>query len=354
MPKKNHNKELAGLIAEAESDKLKELKRTNERLLKQIDKLKDKKADMIQAVYQGARDGMSTLTLPKITKPNLKKNHKDKEICVPLLSDIQLAKRTTDYGTEVAEKRVIEYAHRIVKLTNIQRQSHNVDKCVVLALGDIVEGELIFPGQAHLIDSSLYRQVTVDGPRILHTFFTILLEAFDEVECVWVIGNHGALGGRSRRDYNPETNADRMLGKILQTMFAGEKRIKFTIPEGVDNHWYAVANLGRKAKFLCFHGDNIRGSMGLPFYGYNKKILGWKALASQGLMEDFTHAVCGHYHTPTSLYINDVRVWVNGSTESYNSYAQEQLASMGRPSQYCLFVKPNKGVTAEYLVNLEE
>ncbi len=94
--------------------------------------------------------------------------------------------------------------------------------------------------------------------------------------------------------------------------------------------------------------------MGLPFYGYNKKILGWKALASQELMEDFTHAVCGHYHTPTSLYINDVRVWVNGSTESYNSYAQEQLASMGRPSQYCLFVKPDKGVTAEYLVNLEE
>ena len=27
---------------------------------------------------------------------------------------------------------------------------------------------------------------------------------------------------------------------------------------------------------------------------------------------------------------------------------------MGRPSQFCLFVKPDKGVTAEYLVNLEE
>ena len=181
-----------------------------------------------------------------------------------------------------------------------------------------------------------------------------MLTEFEEVECYWVIGNHGALGGRSRRDYNPESNADRMLGKILQTMFAGEKRIKFINPEGVDNHWYTVARLGPKAKFFCFHGDNIRGTMGVPFYGYNKKILGWKALASQGLMEDFTHAVCGHYHTPTSLYINDVRVWVNGSTESYNSYAQEQLASMGRPSQFCLFVKPTKGVTAEYLVNLEE
>jgi len=354
MPKKT-DKQLASLIAEAESDKIKELKNTNERLLRQIDKLKDKKADLIEAVYQGARDGMSTLTLPKISKSTIpNKKTKDTEICVPLLSDIQLAKRTPDYDSKIAEKRVIEYANRIVKLTKIQRQSHNVNKCVVLALGDIVEGELIFPGQSHLIDSSLYRQVTVDGPRILYAFFTTLLQEFDEVECYWVIGNHGALGGRSRRDYNPETNADRMLGKILDTMFANEKRIKFHIPEGVDNHWYTVADLGVKAKFFCFHGDNIRGSMGLPFYGYNKKILGWKALASQGLMENFTHAVCGHYHTPTSLYINDVRVWVNGSTESYNSYAQEQLASMGRPSQFCLFVKPSKGVTAEYLVNLEE
>ena len=354
MPKKT-DKQLASLIAEAESDKIKDLKNTNERLLRQIDKLKDKKADLIEAVYQGARDGMSTLTLPKISKSTIpNKKTKDTELCVPLLSDIQLAKRTPDYDSKIAEKRVIEYANRIVKLTKIQRQSHNVNKCVVLALGDIVEGELIFPGQSHLIDSSLYRQVTVDGPRILYAFFTTLLQEFDEVECYWVIGNHGALGGRSRRDYNPETNADRMLGKILDTMFANEKRIKFHIPEGVDNHWYTVADLGVKAKFFCFHGDNIRGSMGLPFYGYNKKILGWKALASQGLMENFTHAVCGHYHTPTSLYINDVRVWVNGSTESYNSYAQEQLASMGRPSQFCLFVKPSKGVTAEYLVNLEE
>ena len=84
----------------------------------------------------------------------------------------------------------------------------------------------------------------------------------------------------------------------------------------------------------------------------NMRDLGWKSLAANGLMEDFTHAVCGHYHTPTTMYINDTRVWVNGSTESYNTFAQEQLASMGRPSQFCLFVKPNKGVTAEYLVQL--
>jgi len=345
------DRELAELLADVESEKIQELKETNSRLLKRIDKLKDKKADMAEAIYRGARDGMSTLSLPKVKAPPKTTSKKGEEICVPLLSDIQLAKQTESYNTEVAEERVLRYAEKIIKIARIQKATHIVKKCVVFALGDIIEGELIFPGQAHEIDSSLYRQVTVDGPRILSRFFNTLLTEFEEVECYWVIGNHGALGGRSRKDYNPETNADRMLGKILQTMFEGEKRIKFHIP---DRSWYTVADLGVKAKFLLFHGDNIRGTMGVPFYGYNKKILGWKSLGAAGLMEQFTHAVCGHYHTPTHLYINDIRVWVNGSTESHNPYAQEQLASMGRPSQYTLFVKPSKGVTAEYLVDLEE
>ena len=127
MPKNPNEKELASLIADAESDRVKELKNTNERLLKQIDKLKDKKADMIEAVYRGAKDGMSTLTLPKISKPTpSKKRTKQEEICVPLLSDIQLAKRTPDYDTLIAEERVIRYAHKIVKLAEIQRATHKI------------------------------------------------------------------------------------------------------------------------------------------------------------------------------------------------------------------------------------
>lgn len=349
------DKEIAKLLAEVESEQIKELQETNLRLLKRIDKLRAKKEQYVEALQEAVLDNFRMLELPKIAVPPHSKKRGGKEICVPIISDIQLAKTTATYNSQIAEQRVDLYADKIIKLARLHKATTPVDKCVVLAVGDIVEGELIFPGQAHEIDSSLYKQVTVDGPRIMYNFFSKLLTEFKEVEVVWVIGNHGALGGRSRRDYNPETNADRMLGKILETMFAKEKRIKFIIPEGdKKKNWYTVANLGDKCKILCFHGDNIRGSMGLPFYGYNKKILGWKALASAGLMEDFTHAVCGHYHTPTSLYLNDVRLWVNGSTESHNAYAQEQLAAMGRPSQYTLFVKPDKGVTAEYLVDLQE
>ena len=215
-----NSKEVDKLIAEAESIIIQELKADNLKLLKQVDKLKNKKADLIEAMFDAVRMNLATWAKPKIPTPTSSKKSKNEEVAVAILSDIQLAKVTPDYDSDIAEERVVAYAHKIVELTNLQRNAHPVNKCAVLVAGDIVEGELIFPGQSHMIDASLYRQVTVDGPRILHKFLSILLTEFEEVEVYWVIGNHGALGGRSRKDYNPETNADRMLGRILKMRFA--------------------------------------------------------------------------------------------------------------------------------------
>src|SRR5690606_3245952 len=120
---------------------------------------------------------------------------------------------------DVCEQRIELLCDKTERLVNIQRSDHPVRKLRVWMLGDIIEGELIFPGQPHLIDSSLYRQVTVDGPRICANYLRRMLALFEEVEVVCVIGNHGRLGGRASRDYNPETNADRMLYRILQMMF---------------------------------------------------------------------------------------------------------------------------------------
>ncbi len=353
----NKDKELARLLADAESERVKELEDANIKLLRQLDKAKNKTEKLVEAVYSAVKTSITTYRKSNVPKPKLPKKKKvGEEIACAVLSDVQLAKITPTYNTQIAEERVVRYAHKIIDLANIQRQAHNVNKIAVFCVGDIVEGELIFPGQEHLIDSSLYSQVTVDAPRILTQFFDILLANFEEVQVHWVIGNHGHLGGRSRKNYHPDSNADRMLGKILDMIYESEKRITFSIPDSVnaDNHWFDIADLGEKCKFFLWHGDNVRGFGGFPWYGFGKKIMGWKTLASNGLMPDFDYAIAGHFHTPNTQYINDVRLWINGSTESYNTYALEQLASMGRPCQYLLFCKPKHGVTAEYLVNLED
>lgn len=334
----------------AETGPGEDLKAALRKALRDLDSAKNHKSELVEAVYQAARDGVSALTIPAVPAPKADRRKGDAEIAVVVLSDWQLAKITPTYNSEVCEERIERLADKVEKLVGIQRADHPVREIYCLLLGDLVEGELIFPGQSHLIDASLYRQVMVDGPRILSNFLRRMAASFETVHVVGVIGNHGALGGRARRDYHPETNADAMLMEVTRLITASEKRIRWApnMTPG-ERHWYAVAQIGSKRWFM-FHGDQVKGGFGgIAWYGFQKKLLGYRQ------MYGFDYALSGHFHTPVSaFYTGGLRHWGNGSTESDNTYAAEQLAASGEPSQWLLFQHPDKGVTAEYLVRLEE
>jgi hypothetical protein len=335
-----------------------ELKAAHSRALKALSKRDTDRAELVEAVYRAAKDASLGLAIKPVAAPakQPKSRRNAEEVAVPLLSDLQLAKVTPTYNSDICEERVEKYADKIIALTNIQRSDHPVRKAHVTVLGDVVEGTMIFPGQSFLVDGGLYEQVTVNGPRILVNFFRRLLSEFDEVEATMVIGNHGRIGGRASKDGDPQDNADRMLYRIVQQIFEsmGEKRIKFNIPDAKgDRAWYAVANVG-KWRALCMHGDQFRGggTIGtLPFYSVFKKTSGW---ASGGLDENFDAVLAGHWHQGALLPINKRNVYINGSTESTNPYATEMLSAQQSPSQWLLFVHPEDGiVTAQYQVWLD-
>lgn len=339
--------ELAEVKQERGAD---DLRASNRRLLVQLEKARATRAELVEAVYQAAKDAASSLSIPPVPKPAPDRRKGKPEVAVAVLSDWQLGKKTPTYTSEVCEERVERYAEKVISLANIQRADHPVRSVHVWLLGDLVEGELIFPGQAHRVDASLYRQVAVDGPRILAGLLRRLLGAFDEVSATAVIGNHGAIGGPVRREMHPESNADQMLYRIVSQIVT-DKRLTWNIadPSG-ERGWYAIDRIGNYS-CLLFHGDQIRGGFaGFPFYGLAKKVWGW----STAIGEPFTDVALGHWHTPTRVTLNTVTARVNGSTESDNTYALENLAAAGRPAQWLLFVEPEAGrVTAEYLVNLE-
>ena len=67
------NKDIDKLIAEAESSKIQELKADNLKLLRQLEKAKNKKEDMIDAVYEAVSTNLRTWAKPKIPKPIVSK-----------------------------------------------------------------------------------------------------------------------------------------------------------------------------------------------------------------------------------------------------------------------------------------
>lgn len=334
-----------------------ELRIAYSKLLQEYEKVKSKKEDLVNAIYEAVSDDIRNNKLEKVKKPAKDpRGKRNEEVAVAVLADWQLAKVTPDYNTEVCEKRIYKFAEKIMQLSEIQRADHPVRHLRLWVLGDIVEGELIFPGQSFLVDGGLYRQVTIDGPRIFKNFITSLLSSFDTIEVVCVIGNHGRLTGRQKGDYDPESNADRMLYQIVRLMFEDEPRVTFNIPDGRgERNFYAIDTIGNYS-CLLIHGDQFNGINSIT--SLKNKVYGWKvgaitrtAIENDGFVitEHFDDVYMGHFHTPSKFTFNTVQLRVSGSPESTNTYAIERLGAIGRPSQPLLFVHPEKGiVTAEY------
>lgn len=338
---------MSDLASELAADQSEEdTKAALNRALRALEKAKASRQDLVDAVYRAAADAMAALDIPPVPVPKSDRR-KGGEVAVAMLSDWQLGKSTPTYDTSTCEQRVNQYADKVLELAAIQRADHPVRTLHVWLLGDLIEGELIFPGQAHRIDASLFRQVTVDGPRILSGFLRRMLSDFDSVHVTSVDGNHGAIGGPYRREMHPESNADRMLYQIVRELLSGEARLTWSMsdPNG-ERNWYAIDTIGNYSAMLL-HGDQIRGGFaGMPWYGFYKKVLGWRQIIGP-----FTEVAAGHWHQPAAFPLNEVIVRVNGSTESDNTYALENLAAAGRPCQWLHFVHPERGeTTAEYRV----
>lgn len=324
------------------------LRSENKKLARQVDRYKNIKEEASHLVYQAAFDAFSNFDLPKISKPVLTKKRATPETAVAVFADWQLGKVTSTYNSDVLARRIEQYTEKMIEIVNIQRAHHNVDNLHVWLLGDIVEGEEIFPGQSHLLDAGLYRQVGIYGPEILTKFITTALENFEHIHITGVIGNHGAVGGRARKQHDPETNMDRLLYKIVQLIFKDEPRVTFNIPDGRgERSFYAVDTIGSYSSLLI-HGDQMPSPT--AFHAYYKKIMGWKDGA---IPENFEDVFMGHYHQQVKVTIGSGLLRISGSPESNNTYAQEYFSSMSRPCQHLMFVHPDNGVTSEYSIWLD-
>jgi hypothetical protein len=78
--------------------------------------------------------------------------------------------------------------------------------------------------------------------------------------------------------------------------------------------------------------------------------MGWKDGA---IAEPFDDVFMGHYHQNAKMTLGNSILRISPSPESYNTYAQEVLAVMGRPAQHLQFVHPLVGVTSEHTIYLD-
>ena len=316
------------------------------RALRALDKAKVSRDELVAAVYQAAKDAAASVTIPPVPKRIAEPDKRiDPEAAVVLMADWQYGKTTpAPYDSDVARARIDRFTDKALRIIDYVRAHHPVPEVHCLYLGDLVEGELIFSGQAHRIDASLYRQVFEVGEIIANQVRRFQAHV-DVVKVRGVIGNHGAIGGPFRREMHPETNADAMAINIARLHLP---RVEFPEPmtKG-EREWFAIHEVMGRKWFLA-HGDQVKGaSFGVPWYGFKKHIQGWYMT-----LGPFDYVATGHWHQTVREDINGIIHFGAGSTESANTYAQEWLAGGGQQGSQWLIFQNADGLTSEHPIRL--
>lgn len=339
---------LSNLPEGIESEDVKELRNALFRLQKQLLKAKTRNEDLVEATHQAAYDAMLAMgPLKPVVEPKVAKSGKTKpEVALWHMTDWQGAKKTTTYNSEVMRKRVMEFAEKAVRITEIQRADHPVKECYILFGGDMVEGLFNFPTQAFEIDATLFEQY-VNVSRLCVDVVRFALSHYEKVTVVPEWGNHGRIG--SKRDNVPRSdNFDRMCYELARQLLAGEKRL--TWQECADD--IQRVHIG-EYRALLIHGDEVgRNGFASPST-IVQHINRWR---SGSYPWEFRDVYIGHYHTHNEWALANGlgSVYQTGSTESDNRYAGVMLAATAIPSQRLHFIDPIKGrVTAGYKVWLD-
>jgi hypothetical protein len=281
-----------------------------------------------------------------VPAPELTASKKKAEVALWHMTDWQGAKKTTSYNSEVMRTRVLSFAEKAVRITDIMRADHPVNEVVIMFGGDMVEGLFNFPSQAFEIDSTLFEQY-VNVSRLCVDVVRYALANYNKVTVVPEWGNHGRIG--SKRDNVPRSdNFDRMCYELAKQLLQNEKRLSWQdCPEDIQR--VEIGNY----RALLIHGDEI-GRNGFASPGaIVQHIARWQ---SGSYPWQFRDTYIGHFHTHNEWALPNGlgSVYQTGSTESDNRYAGVMLAASATPSQRLHFVDPVKGrVTAAYKVWLD-
>ena len=243
------------------------------------------------------------------------------------------------YSSEIAQRRVADFYAESVRI--IQSQPRQVRTAHSLYLGDLVEGEQIFQGQAYKIDGSLFRQIFRVSEMIVNGLRQ-LLSVVTTVNAEGVGGNHGDNG----RDSHPETNFDNVSMEVARRLLRDESRLTFPEPITPDeNHWSMVHKV-RGKEWFGLHGNQIRSQP-------NTKATRDKLQGYFNVMGPFDYAVTGHYHQALQQDVGKFTHWAAGSTENGNTFAQEFMASGAQVGSQWLHFQDNEGVTQSHLIRLQ-
>jgi hypothetical protein len=281
--------------------------------------------------------------------------------------DIEQMGGLNAYNIDIFNKRLWGWANTVLQLIELRRSYVSIDKIIVPLLGDMVSGEIHELAKSN--EMNIMSQV-VRGAHLIAQALIYIAQNFSSVEVPCVVGNHG------RMELKPPSKDawqswDYLMYQQIAHFCSRQTNIKFTIPKTLIHVFQAG---GRKV--LMMHGDSLRGSLGIPWYGLIREVGRLRqTLQLYGRLEDelrqlqhkngtstdllevlapyFDSIMMGHFHTDNDIDIGTGKALICGCVKGTCEYAFGRLHVASEPTQVLTYWNDKLGFLAKEIIYLK-
>lgn len=237
----------------------------------------------------------------------------------------------TDYAT--LTQRIGTLGHKIVAQTDAFRGSYTVDECHILGTADWVSGDI----HEELVRTNEF-PAPVQAVRagfLLGSFIAGISAHFKSVKVDMITaGNHDRL---TRKPQSADGGLNSW-GYVTCEIAKAAARDCANAEIKIHHSLSAIVPVNG-TRYLISHGDGIKGTWGIPFYGIERKKQR-EAMARMNMPIDrhFDKIVIGHFHTA----LNHEHWLIGGSLTGTNEHDHKD-GRHSRPHQTSWFVHPTHG-----------
>jgi len=237
------------------------------------------------------------------------------------------------YDWEVAQRRALYVADKFIEWVNVMRHAYRIDEVRVFREGDFVSGDIHseltitneFPAPVAAVKAGFLLAEVVS--RISAHFSTVICEGVEA-------DNHGRMNPKPQAKQKSQNNWCYVTAALAEEVLKKHGNVEFRRTEGMKH----LANVGGK-KFLVMHGDGIKSSLGIPYYGLERD-RAREATRRMNTDKGFDYVSHGHYHCFAVVSGNIIgNGSLSGTTEFDHSCGRHAM-----PTQVAFLVHPKHGV----------
>lgn len=241
------------------------------------------------------------------------------------------------FDSKISRNRTKRFFERTILLCDEYLAGVEYPGIVCPVSGDIVTGNI--HDELRETNDQRILPAVLDAAGIITAGLKMFADRFGSVYGPWVVGNHGRLDKKPRAKGAVEDNFDWMIGALVQTAVADDKRITIDLAPSLD-HQFQIYGV----KYLQTHGNQFKGGTGIAaelspmFIGDARKR---KKHAS--IKQPYDVMIMGHWHRRICL----PNVKCNGTIKGFDEYSLFANFEYQEPQQAFWLTTPEYGITME-------